>query len=240
MRSWAVFHPDFEVRVVTRADLSTLFPGRFTQGQQVFEKYPWVDSLTRESDLVRLLLLEKFGGVWMDATFLLAEPLHYFNEVLTPVGPDMAGYYLQAFTTRQDSPVIESWTFAARPGALFFRAWLLEFLSIPGVQNGVQAKLDAYIAGGVDIQKIDMPHYLLIHVAAQHLLQFRCDLVSMVLFPAETGPYRNLSESKWDIALAVKSFVASYPRAGGVFKLRGCDRPIITDDDLQNIERALG
>ena len=232
-RSWAKHHPDFEVRVVTKASLRDYLPD--------MELYPWIDSPARESDLVRLMLLARHGGVWLDASILLAEPLTFMRGVVAAQGhgPDFAGFYLQGFTTNPDSPVLESWALASRPGAPFAAAWLQELESIPRHPAGVAAKLREYEAARVDTQRIHGTHYLLIHVAAQFLMQHRRHVVSMELACAEEGPYRYLKAKEWDTCAAVRAMLADYPTAGGTFKMRGSERGCLADADVSRLIKAL-
>jgi hypothetical protein len=225
VRSWTTHHPELQVRVVTRAGLTNVLP----ELGALHVSFPWIDSAARESDLVRLHLLARYGGVWLDASILLAQPLTFHLGVMTRQGPEFSGFYLQGFTTNPDSPVLESWALASRPGAPFVTAWLRELLSIPAHTDGVAAKLEQYVAAGVDMQGIHGPHYLLIHVAAQFLLQRRRHVVSMELLCAEDGPYSYLQRVGWDSARGVRAMVAGFPGSGGVFKMRGSERGYLTD-----------
>lgn len=230
IRSWETHHPGYVVNVITRENVDQFI------GTKPHTEYPWVDSAARESDLVRLFLLAKYGGVWLDATVLLAERLVFFDGVAHPgPGPEFSAFYLEMFTTNGQCPVIESWALACRPQAPFVSAWLREFLSIPMVPDGVALKLKDYLDAGVDIQNIDNGHYLLIHVAAQFILQFHRHLVSMELYSAEETPYKYLMDADWESDRAVCAMVAGFPHRGGVFKLRSLERAMLTPEDVGTI-----
>ncbi|WP_433827106.1 capsular polysaccharide synthesis protein [Actinoplanes sp. CA-015351] len=70
---------------------------------------------THFSDLLRLLLLEKFGGIWVDGTCLVSEPLR----------PHITRALQQSslFAFNYTGPYISSWFLAARPGSYAVHLW---------------------------------------------------------------------------------------------------------------------
>lgn len=256
MDSWRTFHPDMTIEVVTRDRL----PDLLDLPRDPSQTYKWLDGVQRESDLVRCLLLTKYGGVWLDASFLLKEPLTFFNNqdkqwthnhhhhhhhpagglgtaITTP--PDFMGFHLKSWNEVKCSPVIENWALAAVPGSPFMRAWTTELLQTPNVSNGVQLKLDAFQREGIKLQGIRaMPHYLLMHVCAQAVLQRRppAEGFHAILFAAEEGPFKYLVAAGWDsnkaAAEVLRVLQAPKPNDGtedlrGVFKIRGCERAVL-------------
>ncbi|MEV4636226.1 capsular polysaccharide synthesis protein [Actinoplanes sp. NPDC049548] len=70
---------------------------------------------THFSDLLRLLLLEKFGGIWVDGTCYVTEPLR------PHVDAALARSTLFAFN--YTGPYISSWFLASRPGSYAVHLW---------------------------------------------------------------------------------------------------------------------
>jgi tetratricopeptide (TPR) repeat protein len=70
---------------------------------------------THFSDLLRLLLLEKFGGIWVDATCLVSEPLR--PRVTRALERS------SVFAFNYTGPYISSWFLAARPGSYVVHLW---------------------------------------------------------------------------------------------------------------------
>ena len=75
VRSWRKLNPDWDLRLITGADLSKLAPGLEVLRQRV--DIP----LQHYSDLLRLELLHAHGGVWADATLLCVKPLSNWLEL---------------------------------------------------------------------------------------------------------------------------------------------------------------
>ncbi|GAA1513496.1 tetratricopeptide (TPR) repeat protein [Agromyces terreus] len=66
-----------------------------------------------QSDMLRLALLEKYGGIWIDATCFVSEDL---DEALSPLLNEF-------FCFRYGGPRISNWFLAARRGSYIVRAW---------------------------------------------------------------------------------------------------------------------
>ena len=197
--------------------------------------------MKKTSDLVRLTVLSKYGGVWMDASILCLRPLTELLPATYP-GVDFVGYFLSPFTTLPSSPVIESWFFAAKKGCRFVKLWAEEFTRIDRFETA-----DAYVAdvvaSGVDLQKIDAPAYLAIHVAAQKVLQKQhVDRSTLKLFDAIDGPLKYLYNANWDSKSALESL--KDPRSEDrrhvtIVKMRGPERDILTGFSPQDAALVL-
>ncbi len=70
---------------------------------------------THFSDLLRLLLLEKFGGIWVDGTCFVAEPLRPHIDGALAKG--------SVFAFNYHGPYLSSWLLAARPGSYVMHLW---------------------------------------------------------------------------------------------------------------------
>jgi capsular polysaccharide synthesis protein len=73
------------------------------------------DNKTHFSDLLRLVLLEKYGGVWVDATCYVTEPLRPHIDRALERGSIFAFNY--------HGPYISSWLLASRPGSYAMHLW---------------------------------------------------------------------------------------------------------------------
>ncbi len=186
----------------------------------------WNDSPARESDIVRLNLLAKYGGYWSDASMLMTAPLNFQVYPQT----DFIGYYLEGFTTNMRFPVIESWFFGTVPNGKFINAWRDAFMALSECESVDQCVQRAVLAG-VDLQNItdSLKNYLYIHVAAQYALQkvmTENEIKStMAFFKAEDGPYKYLMDAKWDPATAAKSICKDTSK--GIYKMRSHERKVI-------------
>lgn len=77
------------------------------------------------ADYIRLSLLKKYGGIWMDASILLTENFDWFLSRMN--GFENFVFYTDECTTNFDKPIIENWFIAARENSDFIRDWFSEF-----------------------------------------------------------------------------------------------------------------
>jgi hypothetical protein len=227
--SWQTFHPDFDIRVVGPQHLGALFdPSELDMGSLA-----WRDGPARDADIVRVHLLHKYGGVWLDATFLAAAPLQFIDGVYAAQGPSFTGFYLQGMTTHTCWPVVENWAMAARPGCPFVAMWRQKFMETPNVVQGARAMVQAFRDSlALDVQGIPatLHVYLLMHLVAQFILQHTDHArLSMHVFPAEQGPFKYLAKGGWLSVAGVQRLLASFhPRRPmpmyTSYKLRGVER----------------
>jgi len=132
LSSWRLMNPGWDVRVLNFASAMELLQTEFEplMTKAFIEK---LDSWARKTDLIRLMLLQRFGGVWVDATLFCTRPLdsYVFQMVSkanfsaptwgeprqpcgSPAGPNtysagLSGHFLVAVP---HSYIVERWLYA--------------------------------------------------------------------------------------------------------------------------------
>ena len=81
------------------------------------------------SDLVRLMLLEQHGGIYLDATVLLSKPVNWALELQQADQSEVVLYYSDENTREEKYPMVETWFIAALPQSNFIKAWREEYQS---------------------------------------------------------------------------------------------------------------
>jgi hypothetical protein len=109
-RSWVELNPEWKVRAVSDADLPSLIPG-------VMEGLPKGISAAARSDVVRLNLLSKYGGVWADSTMLCMRPLD--DWVYPAVEP--SGFWMYHGGADERGPA--SWFIVSQKGSYIIERW---------------------------------------------------------------------------------------------------------------------
>ena len=226
--SWKKYNPDYTINVLSSDNLHL-----YTDIN--IKNIKWNDSSARQSDIIRLIILEKYGGIWIDASTILTKPLNINDNF------EFIGYYLEGFTTNPKYPVIESWFFATIPHGNFISKWKNAFFKLNDFNEFTVFKaLDYYKNLGVDFQKISSPSYLFIHVAAQYVLQkeLSSDEIknTMLLLKAEEGPFKYLHNNNWNSQEAIND-LCNGNNTTDVIKLRRTEREIFDlFPDLYNCE----
>ena len=132
LASWKLWAPEYRVIMLNPTSVRCFLPDANLEGAK---------ELKLRTDIIRLRLLHKYGGVWMDSTVMLTRPLD--------VGP--SGFVAIAIPEYQThgppADFVESWFLAADAGEYIVDRWaeLLERVvsENDGVTDGI-SKTDIY------------------------------------------------------------------------------------------------
>ena len=238
--SWRHFYPGFTIHVVTPRSVNDFLP------DLDLAKVKWIHSAARESDVVRLHLVAKFGGVWLDASTLLNAPMPFVEGVYAAKGPAFVGFYHNGYVQVPCWPMIEGWAFAARPGSVFMKRWLQAFFTdTPNEPEGMSQALARN--RHIHAQNMRAVHYLYIDFATQIVIQGTTDPValrdlSIRVSGGERGPFLFLDDNKWDSTVAVARMQHEFLRPGSVytmFKLRNKERRVVTQEIVDALTAKL-
>lgn len=108
--SWRRLNPDWEIVFLDDSNLH-----EYVDLNDVRAKQPLME-LPALSDIIRIKLLEKYGGVWVDATCFCRRPLDTWLEEATP-----SGFFL--FTKPVPQSLVAVWFIAARKDNHLIKAW---------------------------------------------------------------------------------------------------------------------
>ncbi|WP_156167901.1 glycosyltransferase family 32 protein [Lampropedia cohaerens] len=175
IQGWRRLHPHWRIEV--------LHPGRVHEFLDAIPAGLTRLNIAKQTDWIRLALLQRYGGVWIDASIILTRPLDWVEQLRAPQQADFVGFYLDGYTIKPDYPVIESWFLAAVPGSAFVTQWLALFqrAAIDGNTEDYLSRLRNEGRYADLIQRIGEPSYHTIHVVAQDVLQRH---------PADRGPWQ--------------------------------------------------
>ncbi len=187
---WRRLHPHFEIRILDERGVLQYLPAIPAALDGA--------SAAKRADWIRLELLRRHGGIWLDASTILTQPLDWVLQEQARTGADFVGYYLQQYTSVPDRPVVENWFMAAPPGSPFIEDLQREFTQEVIARTGEQyiAHLQAQGLYTQALQRIDMPAYLTMHLALQVIL-LRGGSYRLGLSPAESGPYFLHVQGRW-------------------------------------------
>lgn len=155
-----VENPDYKLTVVNSVNLQQYLPGlEFTRSEML---------VAHKSDYIRLELLFRYGGIWLDATTILNRTLDDFIAVNLHHRYDMVAFYRDVSTVDKRYPIIETWFMAAPPNNDFIKRWLHFFRPI--IELGA-AEYFRQLKTRPDyeqvVQRITDPAYLILNIAQQ-------------------------------------------------------------------------
>jgi len=214
IQSWKKYNPDYGVIVLNQNNLKDYI-------DLDVKNMKMNDSPARESDIIRLNILQKYGGVWVDASIVMTAPLDFTTEE-----HEFYGYKIDGFISKEGIPVIESWFFATVPSGKFITKWRDEFMKANNFSN-VEDALESLKKQGVLYDKISGPVYLFIHVCAQKILQkeMSADEIKKTfsLLTAEETALKYLDVNDWDSGKALESLCKG-ENVMPLIKFRGAER----------------
>lgn len=153
-------NPDHQVYLITQRTLSQWLPDLDFISADL--------TLAHRSEIIRLELIHRYGGIGIDCSTLLFEDLAWVHRVHAARPMDLIGYYREQSTLNLLAPVTESWFFAAAPQNPFIREWLKQLAPVKnaGIRNYVNElkKRDDF---ALIVQNMDDPSRQLLSLAQQ-------------------------------------------------------------------------
>jgi hypothetical protein len=220
IQTWKTHNPDYDVIVLSDDKLSKYLPDVNILGMKM------TNTPQRKSDFIRIHIIEKYGGIWCDASIMMNSSLEFVRQ---KSGYDFVGYHIGKMMNTPDSPVIENWFMAAPPGSNFIRKWKETFSKINDFKDPSDY-VNSIREQGVDISKVESPEYLTMHVASQHVIQKQMspDEVSnkLYLMKAEDGPLKYLADNDWNSTKGIES-ICNTEYTHPIIKFRGTERELI-------------
>ena len=212
-KNWAKFAPNYEIRYLNKNNIEDYITN-MPENWQSLPPY-------RQADVLRLKLLEKYGGIWMDASILLMENPDKF------VGGDVT-LFTTPGTTNAD-PVYENWFIASTPNNEIIKKWIVE------VEKAIKDP-DAYLASSDDYNKklVNNPKYLICHLALRNIYDNHKNLFKNGKYhdSNKTAFYEHNKYNWKDVGMkAFKQFSIHPERL--MIKLRGSDRRSANQNEVE-------
>lgn len=118
--------------------------------------------LAQKADLIRLELLLKYGGMWMDASIFLTRNLDW---ILSRIDDhDAFLFYSDECTTDIAHPISENWFIASPKNSQFIREWRDEFKKCITSLNPKEYYSDIKFNKEI-VQNLTVPDYLLAYIS---------------------------------------------------------------------------
>lgn len=113
---------DFEIIVLDSSTLIKYLPK--------FPKTPNDLPIQLYSDLIRLMLLKQYGGIWLDHSILTTASLNWVVNAIETYGAEALLFYNDhhgEYKPNKQRPIIENGLIAAHPNSKFIAHWLQNF-----------------------------------------------------------------------------------------------------------------
>ncbi len=171
--TWRTKNKGFEIVVLNDKNLKYYLD---ESEYDYIKNWKFNDSPQKMSDLVRLSILSKYGGVWMDASIVCYQSI----ETVIPNSHKCTVYSIPELS---EEPLIESWFIACNRTNKFIREWKNEFFNV----DRYSSPHEYADVINVDMKGITNADYLLIYLCARKVLRENPDALNIL--NATTGPY---------------------------------------------------
>lgn len=160
-------HPEYEVRLLNFDGVKKYLPDL---------DFSYLSKLNIQnfSDLIRLKLLKKYGGIWMDASILFLQRIESIENYLVYKQNGFSNFFVYNpyYTTNIEFPIIENWIIGVEANNLFISEWCEEFekcINSPR-PNLFYKECENYQSLVQNIPE-NMQEYLFAFISAQYVLQ---------------------------------------------------------------------
>jgi hypothetical protein len=212
-------HPDYTIHFLSPENISLYSQLDFSD--EVIQKV----TAQQRADLIRFDLIYQHGGIWLDASTLVYEKLHWIDELIQRTHTQSFAYYRAKNTSNLNYPVIENWLLASTQNNIFYRYWgdeLYQALKI-GPKNYV-AEIKKQSNSTDIFQRIGRLEYLIAYVVCQKVM--REYPVSMTFIDCDQNAFLYQVSNQWvkekiAIDMAVNLAPQGIPR---LIKLAGKER----------------
>lgn len=228
MDTWRKYNPGYEIVLLSNDNIIHYLPETDVLGMKM------ANTPQRTADFIRIHVLEKYGGIWADATIMMNGSIDFIQSKR---GYDLVGYHIGKMMNNAESPVIENWFFAAPPGSRFIKNWKECFTKMNDFETP-EEYVKSITDQGVDISKVESPSYLTMHVASQYVIQKQMTseevAQKLYLVKAEDGPLKYLHDNDWDSYRGITSICNKDLSDHPIIKFRGSERNVIESDTRLN------
>lgn len=211
-------HSNYKVNILNRNNVSEYIDININF---LVEKMP----VANLSDLIRLKLLKKYGGVWLDASIILEKNINEFfldeNNKF-----DIVAYYNKSQSIGCNIPVVESWLLAAPKESDFINRWLFYFQPIETVGNLEFFQQMREHKNFHELSKgLGDPSYLLVYMAAKLALNDLKNECNIFLHCCDNSAFSIQILSEWRTRKCVTNFyIKETSLFSPIYKLTSGDR----------------
>lgn len=242
VQTWVARNPSWHVYVLDRESVFDFLAPRELPKLWKEMYVPW------QADAVRLALLAKYGGMWVDASTICLQPFDswMYDIVASEQRPeDLGAFYFASWGVdmHHSKEYVENWVMAAKRDHPMILAWqaifngywnsktradeLAIFLDPPGVPEHALFR-------GVDLGHLkrfgmDLRNYLLMHAAFKKLIDQYPEMrriwqEEMVLVRADDTAFWHMEEPdvQWNVEAALRKWLGPRDNAWLGYVLRSC------------------
>jgi len=217
MESWKKHNTEYTITLLTKKNFMS-----WVNIPKEISSHPNFEQ--RFAELICVYALTEHGGIWIDSSVLLKEPV---DKWLFPRYAECSGFYLSRDKDdKEQPPILVNWFLACNKDSPFMKLLRDEFLQITNYKT-----IQAYLESRSDFTKdIPTPIDNVLLVAAQKVFQVdNYPLDRFILKKAEDGPIKYLVDAKWDSEKGLRLACSNQKYQNPIMKMRSAERNILEE-----------
>ena len=231
IQTWKTHNPDFEIIILNKYNVRNYLP------EFPVNDLKHADDVRHFSDIVRVHILAKYGGIWSDASIICYGSYDWIFDLQQSKQSEFIGYWIN--NDDSDSPIIENWFFACVPNSTMVNDWKDSLMESQNFEK--KEEYIDYLKSTCNLEHISDPGYLWMHAALQKILQENKGKYRYEIFSAHDGPFKFASENNWDVNSSLialeecKKNSNCMKKYNSFIKLTGLFRGSINDSNVDEI-----
>ena len=192
--SWKRYNPEYKVIVLNKTNIKDYL-------SEDIDSIPHTgDFIQRYADFVRVNVVKRHGGIWMDASIICQQSLMWIHEIQNSSGSEYICYYRDGFSNdkfRKNAPITENWFFASVKESKYITDLykeMIRFSTIPKISD----YLDELKNEGIDFQNLppERYDYLVMYLIGSAILQR--NKYDITILKSDDGPLRHWIKHGFD------------------------------------------
>lgn len=212
--TWTEHNPSWQIVILDDNLISKYAPKTYSKQFVSVQSY---------SDAIRLEVLERFGGVWIDASVYMNEPLDWVHDAQKKYRATLIGFQNPI---RPHINIMENWFIACTPRHPFISAWRECTLGVHDTQDFLNG-IDPLI-----VSSVEDPFYLLHNVCWKVTYNLNPKMQqSIQLLDSQNTVFRLHHMSHWDPDTFASNFKKHKKIIRPFIKLTSTERNAILKSD---------
>lgn len=193
---WKKKLPDWTIHVLTMDNINDYVDNKY---------YMQFDNLIAQhfADHIRLYLLEKYGGLWMDGSILIKNPsfiYDLYNDMYNRK-TELGVFEYKVKTVNDKYPYLENWFIMAPLNSRIIKLWKTEFDKCKNTDESINQCRQMIIKSGINIDEtIKNTNYLMQHAILNMLCyKKKINLNNISILQATESMFFIQDKAKWDV-----------------------------------------
>lgn len=200
-----------------------------------------IENPCHRSDLIRLYYLEKYGGLWLDASIINLQPVtKWLSSIWKDNNIHQENDILIGYGYPGENSILENWLFYCTKNCSFLTFWKNEFIYALSIGfDNYYNKYKEWYEKEYPKKVLFLPH-LTMHLCFCVVYKRKQYQTKIIIIPSCNGPYQYLCDHDSNNEEAVESLLKKneYNLENVYFiKLRGTERDIIEKKSKKSFEK---